>query len=87
MAYFFHLSEGHETILDQVGTELPDLDAAHELALKTIGALVSEAVAAGDPSYEGVLDVEDEHGRRLLTFSFACPVTIKGAALQQAGGR
>jgi hypothetical protein len=83
MAYFFHLNEGGETVLDHEGTDLPDLASVEALAMKIIGALVAEAVTKGQRDYEGQIVVEDEHGQSVLTLTASCPVQISTAATLQ----
>jgi hypothetical protein len=80
MAYFFHLTEGDEVTFDQDGIDLPDVRAAQMVALRTIGELVAEAVANGERNYHGAIQVQDDEGGTMLTFTFACPVNIEGSA-------
>jgi hypothetical protein len=81
MAYFFHLTEGDEVTFDRDGIDLPDVQAAQMVALRTIAELVAEAVASGERNYRGFIEVLDDDGGTMLTFTFACPVNIEGSAL------
>ncbi|KLK93680.1 hypothetical protein AA309_07445 [Microvirga vignae] len=60
MRCFFHLVNGHETILDDTGVEVPDLETAKAEAQKAISELQQE--------YDGVID--DWIGWRL---DIVCP--------------
>jgi hypothetical protein len=79
--YFFHIREGEEVILDLEGAELPDIAAAQKAALEGASSLIAEAVKRGERNFQGRLDVEDGHGQRVLTVSFACPIQIDVAPL------
>jgi hypothetical protein len=84
MVYFFHLTEGDEVILDPDGSMLADLAAAQKVALEGVRSLVAEAVINGEQDYRGSLNVEDEHGAKLFTVNFACPIHIEAALLPAA---
>ncbi len=68
--FFFHLLKGRETVLDETGTRLPDLEAVvREAQRLAVHAIASEDV----PAREWVswkLDVKDEDGTRLFFFPF-----------------
>ena len=55
MRYYFHLTNGHEAIRDEEGTEVSDTQAALVSAMEAI-----EELRASDPSYS-----EDWQGWRL----------------------
>ena len=68
--FFFHLMKGRETVIDDTGTRLPDLEAvvrdAQTIAVRII---VSEDVPAREWTL-WKLDVKDEDGTRLFFFPF-----------------
>ncbi|MPR12980.1 DUF6894 family protein [Microvirga tunisiensis] len=67
MRCFFHLVNGHETVLDDEGVEILDLAAAHAFALQAIEDIRNEAIQAG-ASWQGWrLDVVDTSGNVLLS--------------------
>lgn len=75
--YFFHVTEGDEFIPDPEGIEQIDLAAVQKAAIEGVGALIAEAVTKGERNYRGRFDVEDEHGVKVLTLTFACPIQIE----------
>jgi hypothetical protein len=63
MRCYFHLINGHETIPDDTGTEVSDLDSAKAQALMAIHEIQEEAVQVG-ASWQGWrLDIVDLSGR------------------------
>lgn len=68
--FFFHLSKGRETVIDDVGTRLSDLEAVvREAQRVAVRVIVSEDVPAKDWTH-WKLDVKDEDGTRLFFFPF-----------------
>ena len=58
--YFFHVADGEITI-DDVGTELPDMDRVRSESVRTAGQMLSD----GDQSWQGKdwrMVVADETG-------------------------
>lgn len=67
MRCFFHLVNGHETILDDEGVEVSNLETAQLFALQAIEDVRNEAIQV-DASWQGWrLDVVDPSGKVLLT--------------------
>ena len=79
--YFFHITEGDEFIPDPEGIEQTDLAAVQKAAIDGASALIAEAVTKGERNYRGRFNVEDEHGEKVLTLTFACPIQIEMATL------
>ena len=75
--YFLHITEGEEFIPDLEGIERHDFAAIRKAAIDGVNDLIADAVKNGDRDYRGRLDVEDEHGFKVLTLTFACPVQIE----------
>lgn len=68
--YFFHVYDGSSDI-DQEGTELPDIYAAQEEAIRLSGELLREM---GGKFWDGAvwsLEVTDEAGRILFILRFS----------------
>ena len=67
----FHLVNGHEGILDDVGIEVSDLNTAAEMARQAIDDIRSEALELG-ASWQGWrLDIVDPSGQILLSIPLA----------------
>jgi hypothetical protein len=64
--YFFNVIDGRD-YRDTEGTELPDLSAAEEEAVATVGEIIRDGSFDGD---SWSLEVVDEHGKVALTFHF-----------------
>jgi len=68
--YFFHVHDGTST-RDDEGTDLPDIFAAQEEAIRLSGALLGEM---GGKFWDGEawsLEVTDDTGRLLFTLRFS----------------
>ena len=67
MRCYFHLVNGDETILYEVGIAVSELATAQAMALQAIGDIRNEALELG-ASWQGWrLDIVDPSGRVLLT--------------------
>ena len=68
--FFFHLLKGRETVVDDAGTRLPDLEAVVSEAQRVaVRIIVSEDVPAAEWT-QWQLDVKDDDGTRLFFFPF-----------------
>ena len=67
--YFFHVHDGI-SILDEDGTELPDLDAARKEAVCMSGEMLRDHAERFWNGEEWNLDVADEGGIVLFTLMF-----------------
>ncbi len=67
MRCYFHLVNGHETILDENGVEVADLATAVEMALHAIDDLKDEALQPGGSWQGWTLDIVDPTGRILAS--------------------
>ena len=68
--FFFHLLKGRETVIDDTGTRLPDLEAVvNEAQRIAVHVIASEDVPAREWT-QWKLDVKDEDGTRLFFFPF-----------------
>jgi uncharacterized protein DUF6894 len=54
--YYFHVRSANDTVLDEEGDDLPDLEAAHRQALASARELLGNAIKAGrDPVPESIV--------------------------------
>jgi hypothetical protein len=67
MRCYFHLVNGDETIPDDTGIEVSDLEDAKAQALQAIDDLRDEAIQAGASWQDWRLDIVDRSGRILLS--------------------
>lgn len=75
--YFLHLTEGDEFTPDLEGVEQDDPALIRKTAMESVGDLIADAVKKGDLDYQGQLHVENEHGQRVLSSTFACLAQIE----------
>lgn len=72
--FYFNVRDGR-TMLDDVGTELPNLAAAREQAIRTSGEILrdgaSPAMWAGQPWSMWVTDAPTGGGNTLFTLNFS----------------
>lgn len=74
--YFFHLRDDVDDLLDPEGLELPDLQAAHDQALRAARDTLSHEIKSGCIDLRYRIDVEDEAGRLVLTLPFAAAFEV-----------
>ena len=68
--FYFHFLKGRETVIDEVGAQLPDLEAVVREAQRiAVGIIIAEDVSAREWT-QWRLDVKDEEGTRLFFFPF-----------------
>ena len=68
--YFFHVTDGYSA-RDTEGTELPDIYAAQDQAIRTSGEILRDM---GGKFWDGTdwkLEVADEHGQVLFVLRFS----------------
>lgn len=76
--YFFHLHNDID-VLDEDGKELPDLDAARELARDNVRFTFAETIKEQSrANLDHRIDIEDEDGRVIETVRFGDVVSIEG---------
>lgn len=74
MRCYFHLVDQHETILDDMGVEVPDLETAHRLALKAIRELRDEDGGAVADWQGWQLNAVDQDGNTLFSIPLDRPL-------------
>ncbi|NJC40363.1 hypothetical protein GGQ87_000621 [Brevundimonas alba] len=76
--YYFHLRDGHDSLLDPDGRKLEGVEAIAQSALAEARALISEEARQGRIRLDQRIDVEDGKGRVVHTQPFAKAVEITG---------
>lgn len=74
--FFFHLRDDLD-VIDEEGTELPDLAAARRQAVKEARSLACEQVLHGRLNLAHYIDIEDDGGAVLATVTFGEVVEIE----------
>ena len=74
--FFFHIYND-EITHDEEGRELPDLEAARELALESARELVCESVHQGHLNLDHRIEVADGSGEIVITLTFRDAFTIE----------
>jgi hypothetical protein len=67
--YYFHIRSDDDTARDDEGTDLPDLDAARELALATARELLGNAIKEGKDVVPKTIMIADAFGREVASVS------------------
>lgn len=75
--YFFHLSDGHQALIDPEGRELADPAMIGELALKEARAMISQDALTGRIMLNQFIEVRDKDGKLVHQLSFRDAVSIK----------
>lgn len=65
--YFFHARLGDDLALDPEGEDFPDLQAAHEEALRCAREIVAEKLLAEEPIEGHCIEIVGEDGNLLLS--------------------
>lgn len=76
MRYYFHIREGTDVEIDEEGTDLPSIDAAHEEAREAAPEIVSEMVRGRECIDGKTFEVTDETGRVTTAIPFASVVRL-----------
>jgi hypothetical protein len=74
--YFFHIFND-ETSIDDEGQELPDLEAARQLATREARILMCETLKKGQIVLSHHIAVEDDQGTSVFDVKFGEAVQIK----------
>ena len=73
--YFFNIIDGY-SLVDEEGTELPDIYAAQAMAIRTSGEVLRDMGAKFWNDTEWKLEVLDEHGEILFVLHFSAEERI-----------
>lgn len=71
--YYFDIIDGHESGEDAEGLELPDLEAARDKALATLGEIARDELPDGD-NREFAITIRDEGGKARLAATLSLRV-------------
>lgn len=74
--YYFHLSDGHEVIIDAEGKEIDEPATIGPQALKEARAMISQDALAGRINLNQYIEVRNEEGKLVHQLSFRDAVTI-----------
>lgn len=76
--YYFHLRDGHDTLLDPDGRDLSGPEAIAQAALAEARALVSDEARLGRIRLDQRIEVEDAGGQVVHRLPFGQAVEITG---------
>jgi hypothetical protein len=65
--YYFHIRNADDVLLDDEGTDLPDLNAARELALASARDLLGDGIKGGKAVVAESIVVADADGQELMS--------------------
>lgn len=74
--YYFHLSDGHQALIDPEGRELDDASQIAPLALREARAMISQDALGGRINLGQYIEVRDSDGKLVCQLSFRDAVTI-----------
>jgi hypothetical protein len=75
--YFFHLYND-QTVMDEEGVELPDIEAALANGIKEAREIMLDTVLQGRINFSHWIDIADESGAVVRTVSFGEAVAVEG---------
>jgi hypothetical protein len=77
--FYFHLRDGEDLILDDEGTELPNVEAAKKEAVHSAREFLCEAIKTGKSNIPDAFVIADEAGQTLeeLPFRALLPERLK----------
>ena len=76
--YYFHLTDGHQTLIDPDGREVADASHISALALQEARAMIGQDAFAGRINLNQYIEVRDSDGKLVHQLSFRDAVTITG---------
>lgn len=76
--YYFHLSDGHQALIDPDGREIPDPGLISELALREARGMISQDAMIGRINLNQYLEVRDSEGKLIHQLAFRDAVSISG---------
>jgi len=68
--YFFHVCNGNGFVEDEEGQELPDLEAARKIAIKSARDIMAADVQRGMLDLSSFIEVEDEDKKLVCSLGF-----------------
>ena len=76
--YYFHLTDGHQALIDPEGRELADPNEIPHLALREARAMIGQDAIVGRINLAQYIEVRDSHGKLIHQLAFRDAVTITG---------
>lgn len=76
--YYFHLSDGHEVVIDPEGRDIADPADIAGFALREARAMISQDALGGRIQLNQFIEVRDENGKLVHQLSFRDAITISG---------
>ena len=77
--YYFHLSDGHQALIDPEGREVAEFSEIAGLALKEARAMISQDALGGRINLNQFIEVRDQSGKLVHQLPFREAVTITDA--------
>jgi hypothetical protein len=77
--YYFHLTDGHQTLIDPDGREIADSNTISALALHEARAMICQDALAGRINFNQYIEVRDADGKLIHQLAFRDAVTISGS--------
>ncbi|MDX3899174.1 MAG: hypothetical protein QHC40_01435 [Sphingobium sp.] len=74
--FYLHLHNRTGLVPDEEGTELPDLDAARQIAVDAIRDLISEEARSGLIDLRGYIEIAEESGKAAVRIAFSSAVDL-----------
>jgi hypothetical protein len=74
--YYFHLSDGHQALIDPEGRDVADSSQIGDLALREARAMIAQDALAGRIMLDQFIEVRDESGKLVHRLSFRDAVTM-----------
>lgn len=68
--YYFHLSDGHEALIDPEGREVPHPADLGDVALREARGMIGQDALAGRINLNQFIEVRDEAGKLVHQLSF-----------------
>jgi len=74
--YFFHLSDGHDALIDPEGREVANASEIGDVTLREARAMISQDALAGSVDLNQFIEVRNESGKLIYQLAFRDAVTI-----------
>lgn len=74
--YFFHVRNQTSYVRDEIGGEMPGVEAARNHAADAAGEIITSELRDGNPDPQFEIQVEDGEGKRVLTFTVRSTVEV-----------
>ena len=74
--YFFHLCDGHDTLIDPDGREVADIATLSDIAIREARAMISQDALGVKISLDQFIEVRDEAGKLIHQTAFRDAVSV-----------